>query len=390
MNKLIVAAFAALAINCTSVQADTLSDLQVQIAALQAQLVALQGETPTTTAESIADGGVNPINVARAFALKTPASYQGYLNGNALIDGAFRWTEMSFTMNSDFEITSLVIDQTNNIPIDEPLKGLPMCNGGLMRGVYLGINAMTADGEYAGNGYTNKNVVSRGDNLMVVLSPADIRMEVPVDAEYINQNVRLTIDGLSNYGWGWSNGKLYVYLSPVGGTYSYTVSLPDGTTIGSGQLEPFHNTVTDNDSYVGISYIGNVIGMQFPQPDGYESWTYINAIDMNCSIPMSDGSITNGKVVFADVGSGGLEVVIWGDYQVIVQSATDVNGDMPSLALQDNSSSGPGWHETRVNTVNMNVGRVVITIIPRSGNSVLKPYLELGRFYGTPNGGGYG
>ena len=387
MKKLIVAALAAVIIAvCTQVQAAgpgvsiTPADLQAQIAALQAQLSALQNVNESAT------GGVNPLDVARAFVLKTPSYYQCSLSGSMLISNSFQWVQMDFMMGSDFGITNLVINGTNNIPLSQPMYGFPIGDGGLIRNVFLNVNAMTADGQCAGNGYIQEQAVSKGDNLVVILSPAPIQQAIPVDLSKVDANdIRMTIDGFTfGYGYGAQNGVFYAYLPPIGGTYAYTLRRwSDGTVIGTGFITPFQNPVTPSDAYVGISYIGNVIGATFSQPNGVDSWVGVPNIQFNCSIPLSDGSIATGKVIFVDAGSGGLQIIMDGDYKVYVQSATSQDGDMPSVNLQTQNIPG----QTQVNTTGMNVGKVVITIIPKSGSNP-NAWLNLHRFYGTPTSNG--
>lgn len=330
---------------------------------------------------------VNPLNVARAFAMKIPVSFEGYLSCEMLIGNSFVRKEMTFTMGVDFGITKLVVDGTNNISLPEPIKGLPLGDGGLMRNVYLNINAMTKSGEYAGNGYTQRQVVSKGESLMVVLSPAEIRQEIPVDVEMFGNDIQLDIEGFTyGYGYGVSDGKFYVFLPPIGGVYAYTLRRrSDGSIIGSGFLEPFKPTVTANDAYVSFSYIGNVVGANFTQPNGIDDWASINDITLDCEIPLNDGSVAMGKVIFADVGSGNLELNISGEFCVYVQSAISDEGDMPFLTLEDHSSSDQGWYYTRMNTVGMNVGKVVITIIPKPTNTRTNPWMSFRKFYGSPS-----
>ena len=351
------------------------------MACLVASFVSAAGG-PVVITPPVTNSGVNPLNVARAFALKTPAYYQCWLSGDMLIDGKFKWTDMSFTMRGgDFAITNLVIDGTNSIPLPQPIYGIPLGNGGLMQNVFLNVNAMTKNGEYAGSGYIQRQAVSKDDSLVVVISPAAMKQEIPVDLATYGNDISLTIDGFTyGYGYGVVDGKFYVWLPPVGGRYHYVLRRQsDGTIIGSGWVEPFKNTVTPDDAYIGVSYIGNVMGSEFPQPNGVDSWAGIPNISFDCEIPMADGSVVAGKVIFTDVGSGGLELYLGGDCWVGVYSATTATGDMLGVPLKDNGSM-PGW--TAVSTTGMQVGKVVITIIPKPTNQFVNPYVNLHRFYG--------
>jgi hypothetical protein len=259
-----------------------------------------------------------------------------------------------------------------------------------MHSVWLYMDASTASGEFAGYGYFSKQEVVSGDSMVVTLIPADIKIPIPINSP-INGRIEVTIDGTPyGYGWGVENGQLYVWLPPVGGSYPYVVRDSNGMVIGSGTIEPFKDVTVDRDAYVGVSYVGNVVGLQFPQPSGYDSWAWY-PLSFNCSIPTTDGNSTMGAVIFTDVGTGGLELVLGGEHWIYVQQASAENGDMPFLELMDQSMSDQGWHETRMYTKTMNVGKVVITIIPKSGMPY-KPYLNLHRFYNMPpnNGGGGG
>ena len=158
--------------------------------------------------------------------------------------------------------------------------------------------------------------------------------------------------------------------------------------IGEGWLEPFHSVVTPDNAYVGFSYIGNVQGVEFTQPDGVECWASVPSISFDCSVPMNGGSNVLGKVIFADVGPGALEIVLNGEYDVYVQSATSSDGDMPLLPLKDDSTSGQYWSQTRVHTFSQNVGKVVVTIVPKPSNNVSGPWVAFHRYYGLPSHGG--
>jgi len=289
---------------------------------------------------------------------------------------------MRFMMRSDDgAITNLTVDGVN-IPLSKPIYGLPMGDGGVMRGVWLDIGAYTASGDFAGDGYFSKQEVVNGDNMVVTLIPADIKIPIPLNAP-VQGRIQVTINGVPyGYGYGVENGQLYVWLPPVGGSYQYVVHDSNGMVIGSGTIEPFKDVTVDRDAYVGVSYAGNVVGLKFPQPSGYDCWAW-QPLSFGCSIPMDDGSNATGAVIFTDVGTGGLELVLDGQYWVYVQQASDENGDMPFLELVDKSVSDQGWYETRMYTKNMNVGKVVITIIPKSSLEY-KPYLNLHRFYGSP------
>jgi hypothetical protein len=329
---------------------------------------------------------VNPLDIARAFVLKTPDYYQGQLTGNFLVGNEFQFKVIDFRMEKNFSITSLLVGETV-IPLPEPIYGLPMGDGGLIRNACLYINGMTSTGEYAGSGRLDKLVVTKGESLVVELIPADIAIEIPVDPSQFN-SLRVEIDNFPyGYGWGGNNGKFYIYLPPVGGRYHYVLrNSSTGIVVGEGWLEPFNATETPSDAYVGVKYAGGVLGAEFTQPDGIDEWLNVASIEFDCNIPLNDGSSGIGKVVFVDCKTGGLQIDIWNSQcTVFIQSAT-ASGDMPFLALEDRSNPNGS---TRVNTVNKNIGKVVVTIIPIS-TSPWRPWLNLHRFYGSPANTGDG
>jgi hypothetical protein len=358
-------------------------------------LVALVGSLVSGLVVSAADGGgdpkINPLNIARAFALRTPDYYQGHLWCQMLVNGSFREMEMQFTMTKDYSITKLEVDGTR-ISLPEPIHGLPMGDGGLMKQVSLNINGMTKEGEYAGNGYTFKTVVSKGDNLTVALTPADIRQEIPIDVGRYGNDIQFILEDFTyGYGWGVDGSHFYVYVPPVGGRYHYLLRRwSTGEIIGEGWLEPFKQPVTADNAYVGVTYIGGVQEVSFPNEEGLDDWSSLCNVDLNCRIPTTEGIVT-GKVVFADVGKGGLEIIVSGEYWVYIQLATGKDGDMLFYPLEDHSSSGDGWYETRVNTLGIGVGKAVITIIPKPGNTRNNPWINFHRFYSlSSNTGGKG
>ena len=381
MKKMTAVLFAVIIGLCVFAQGQTGSS-SVSLPQIQVVAPQMQAITPIDATNSV----MSPLDVARAFALKTPDAYHGYLSCNMLISNQWTWTYMEWDMDKDFLITTLMVNNVQ-IPLPEPIDGLPMGDGGMARGANLNIYAMTKEGEYAGSGNLQKDVVMKGDSLIVTLTPASITMVLPVDVTG-NNSVQLTIDGFTyGYGYWTDNGKLYVSLPPVGGSYTYVVRDSNGNIIGSGLVKPFHVAIAPNNAYTGVNLLGNVVGAEFPQADGYDSWTTVPSANLDCSIPTSSGSNVLGKVIFVDAGSGGLEVVINGDFLVFVQSATANDGDMPFLQMNDDSSYGQGgYSQTRLSTTTMNVGKAVITIIPKPTNSVEQPWINLHRNYGPVNG----
>lgn len=337
-----------------------------------------------TWVQAQSDTNINPLNVARAFALKTPAYFVCQLQGQALISNSWQSVEMKFVVRKgDFGITNLTIGDTH-IPLPEPIYGLPLGDGGIIRNVYVNATAVTKSDEYAGNGWVQLPQVTKDDHIQVVLHPADVRIEIPVDVGLYGNDIRLDIENFI-YGWGYgvSGDKFYVYLPPVGGRYHYILRRwSTGEPIGEGYIEPFRATVTPDNAYFGVRYIGNVIEAEFNTVNTDE-WIGVPNLGFDCSIPTTAGTNVFGKVIFVDVGSGGLELVIGADVWVYVQRATSTDGDMPFLALEDHSVTNQWYTETRLNTVQPRVGKVVITIVPKS--SVDKLWLNLHRFYGLPS-----
>ena len=377
MKKMSKVVFAIIIGLCVSTQAQTGSSTSSSsVSVPQIQFVAPIEST---------NGVMNPLDIARAFALKTPYTYHGYMECNMLISNVWQSRYMEWDMDSQFAITSLTVNG-DQIPLPEPIYGLPMGDAGVANSAYINVYAMTKTGDYAGSGSLQKNVVLNGDSLVVTLTLASITVPLPINVGS-NGIAQLTINDFPyGYGWWTDNGKLYVSLPPVGGSYSYIVRDGNGNVIGSGTIEPFHTAITPSDAYVGVNLLGNVVGAEFPQPDGYDSWVGIPDVGFDCSITTASGVVL-GKVIFADAGSGGLEVILSGDYWIYIQSATANNGDMPFLTLNDNSSPG---YETRVNTTGMGVGKLVITIIPKTTGSVVKTWVNLHRLYGPVGKGGEG
>lgn len=338
------------------------------------------------------DTNVNPLNVARAFALKTPEYFECHLSGSALVSNTWQQVDMRFVLRKgDFAITNLSINGTS-IPLPEPIYGLPLGDGGVIRNVYAHANAYTKDGQYAGYGYGQSPQLLAGGRIEVILQPADIVVELPIDvSQYDDGDIDLEIENfIYGYGYGESGGKFYVSLPPVGGRYHYILrQRSTGQTIGEGWLEPFKSVTTTKDGYYGIGYIGNVMSLDFRSQSG-EDWIGIPIPEFNCSVPTTGGTNVMGKVFFANVGTGGLELVIGMDAYVYVQQVTE-NGDMPFLSLEDRSVHyESGYTETRVNTTAYNVGKVVVSIIPKGPVDDGNHWLNVHRFYGTPSSGGGG
>jgi len=333
----------------------------------------------------LASESINPLDIARAFALKPPYAHGGSWYGDMLIGQQWVRTYMFWQMDKYGAITALEINGVQ-IPLPEPIYGLPMGDGGLARNVWISLDAVTESGENAGSGSLYKEIVSKGDSLIVTLIPASITQVIPVSVAG-NDNVQLTIENFT-YGYGWwvADGQLHVSLPPVGGSYDYVVRDGRGNVIGTGVIKPFQPVIAADDAYIGVALLGNVQGAEFTQPDGRDDWTSLSSLKMDCSIPTDGGGVA-GKVIYVDCASGGLQVSVYGDYSITVQSATS-SGDMPQLQLEDHSVTQPGWTMTQVNTTDIGIGKVVITIIPKPGNTAPNPWLNLHRFYVSPSNGG--
>src|SRR3989344_2646992 len=337
------------------------------------------------------DDAVNPLNVARGFVMKPPTSFECNLNAKSLVNDLWQDTWMRFVVRkSDFAITNLVINDVN-IPLPKPIFGIPMGNGGRMKDVNLNVDARSSKGAYAGYGYTYLRNVIKGDRIEVILRPGDIKTVLPLPLGTDPNDVELDIEGFP-YGYGYGsdeNGNFAVYLSPVGGSYPYILrKRSDGSPLGQGTLEPFKEPVTPDEGYVAIRYIGNVVGVEFPS-DRTDAWFILGSISFDCSVPTTAGTNMTGKVMFTDVDAGGLELSLWGDVTFYVHQVTE-QGDMVALELKDNSVVYPWGKETRVNTANMNVGKVVVTALPNGSKPIDRGWINFHRFYTAPSFGGGG
>ncbi len=324
---------------------------------------------------------INPLDVGRAFALKSPTYFKCTLYGNALVGDVWQPTIMEFvTRKSDHGITNLVVNGMI-IPLPKPIYGLPMGDGGIIKDVNVNVTAFTDSGEYAGNGYTYAQAVSTGDQIEVILRPADVRREIPVDVGRYGNDIKLEIEGFTyGYGYGIDGGKFYVYLPPVGGTYHYILRRwSTGEPIGEGWIEPYKDPVISNNAFVGIRYIGNVVGVEFERRVS-DQWISVPRQSFDCSIPTEDGTNVLGKVIWADVGQSSLEVSIHGSFDVYVYQATE-EGDMPLLELEDHSSN----YQTRVNTVRNKVGKAVIVVVPRDSSAEQTTWIDLHKYLGSPS-----
>ena len=335
---------------------------------------------------------LNPLDIARAFALKTPDHFNCWLTGNMLISNSFQWVAMSFIMTLDFGITNLVVydayGNVTQIPTPEPIYGIPLGDGGLWQNVGVYVSAVTKTGDSSGYAWTNVNSIVKGDNLMVTLIPAMIRQTLPVDISQCFGDFQVIINNMPyGYGFGPENGQIVLELAPVGGQYPYVVRrISDGTVIATGWVQPFRPATEDNDTYLGVGYLGNVKELAFSQPNGVEDWIGANSLAMNCVIPNDSGSVT-GQVIFIDAGSRGLDIQMWGKFSISIYSATGNDGDMQLLPTQDLSADP---YSTRIATTGMNAGKVVIVVVPKQGNTVQNPWISVHGWYGLPGDNGRG
>jgi hypothetical protein len=336
------------------------------------------------TETALPDPGINPLNVARAFVNKTPAYYQCSLGCNMLKEDSFEWMSMKFTMTKDLKITKLTVNGIE-IPITEPLLGIPLGAGGLMRNVYLNVNAMTESGEYAGSGYVQAEVITKDGSIAVTLIPADVKRELPVKdlEQYDPSDLGLEIEDLSKqgygYGWGVEDGRFNAWIPPLGNSYHYIIrQRSTGAIVAEGDIGPYSPAVASDNAHVGVDYAGNVGEIEFTRPDGYDEWVSGKSFTFNCLVPFGD-TVIAGKVIIADVKSGGLEVYVSGDCDVYVLSAASSEGNMVPFELNHHSSE---WGETRVSTIDKNIGKVVVAIIPKPTNQSESTWVAFHRFYG--------
>lgn len=344
-----------------------------------------------TSVQAQSDTTIDPMTVARGFVMKPPTSFDCSINAQSLVNDKWEATSMQFTIRkSDFAITKLTVNGVD-IPLPKPIFGIPMGNGGHMKSVNLNVSARSATGAYAGYGYTYLQNVVKGDRMEVVLRPGDIKIVLPLPSGIDPNDVVLDVEGFF-YGYGYGsdeNGNFAVYLPPIGGSYHYTLrKRSDGTPLGQGVLEPFKKPVTANDSYVAIKYIGNVVGVEFPN-DRTDAWFTVEGVRFDCEVPTTAGTNMPGKVIFTDVDVGGLALTVWGDVSFYVYHVTDL-GDMVALEIEDHSISLPWGKETRVNTVSKNVGKVVVAAMPNGPKPIERAWIGLQRYYVAPWGGGDG
>ncbi|MEK7646736.1 MAG: hypothetical protein AAB381_03545 [Patescibacteria group bacterium] len=356
---------------------------------LFALLVAVAFLCPRAFAQQELDeSNVDAVTVARAFALKSPTYFQVRWYGEVPVSN--QWQRVSMVMivrKSDFAITNLSINDVT-VPLSKPLYGVPLGTAGIMRNVYVSVDARTKTGSHAGYGNLDRNMVTKDDNIVVTLVPNGVPQEIPVDESVSKEDLQeadLNIEGFHyGYGYGIQNGKFIVELPPVGGVYKYTLRRrSDGSVIGSGWIRPFKPTVTPSDAYTGVRYIGGVMGVDFELDNQPDDWKSFSVTQFDSPILTSAGTNVMGKVIYTDVGTGGIEVIVDGNVWVYIQQAT-ASGDMPLLSLVDRSVVYEGGATTRVHTSILNAGKIVISVIPKSG-SENRTWVNLHKFHTFPN-----
>ncbi len=388
--KNILAAIAAFAFTFTlqSASADQLADLQAQLAALQAQLAVANGGPVTPPDDSQLDARA----IARGFVSAEPDHYNVSLWGNVWRGSNYVWTNYQMTMNRDLSITWLTIDD-DLIPLSEPLKGIPLPDSGVLMNMSMVMNAYTVDNREAGHGYMSQNVVTKGDMLSITLIPAGVEIVIDADADVVNgiQNgtVQVIIDGFEyGFSYGIDNGKIVVYLPPVGGEYHYSLRRwSDGLVLSDGTIRPYAPAVEANDGHLVVNYLGGVSVVHFTQPEGTNDYASIQDVVFNCRVPMPGGSVATGKVIAVDAGAGALDIAIRGNYYVIVQSAQTSAEVMPIVPTTNYSQSGD-WPITEVRT-GPNARKLVITFIPMGGTTptpTTGTWISLQKFFGVPGG----
>ncbi len=337
----------------------------------------------------VIDQNINPLNVAHALALKTPVHYKWQLGAELLVSNNWKQVQMEFEMEKDFSITSLKVGG-KAIPLPKPILSIPIGDGGLMRNVYAYVQGFTKDGRHAGSGNFNKYIVSKEDSIRAIFNPAEVEIQLPLPTGLSQSDIILQIEGFPySYGYGFSDGKFTVSLPPIGGSYNYTIKTSDGRVVSQGKLEPFKAAEIANNGYVGLTYRGNVEAISFEDGD-VEEWES-RRVQFDCNIPISNAIVVPGKVFFADVGHGGLEVIAYANCIVRVQSA-QTDGIMPFLPLENLSVIDGNSTQIRYVT-QRSIGKVVITVIPNEKGGLDGTWVNFHRFYGplaNPSGGNGG
>ncbi len=355
------------------------------VASAAAQEVATTTSIPSGSTPVVqTDPAVDPVMVARAFALKTPDHYEVWLYGTMLVSNdwqAYRFTAM---MDGEFNITDLRINDVA-IKLPKPIRSLPIGDGGLVRNVDLSVLAYSDTGEYVGSGSLNKPLVFAGDSLTIELRPSEIKIAIPgvdVAAYEYGGDINLRIPGLSNYGWGNEDGNFFVYMPVVSGTYDYElIQRSTGKVIGAGKItNPFKPVQVSKDAFVGLNLQGNVRQVKFDRGQG-DGQAYL-ATSFDCQIPVGNG-VSDGKVFFLDVGQGALELAVSSAVTVKVYQAT-ASGDMTEVPVSNLTYQPNADYYTHIATPSK-VGKVVVVVTPFGKAWKDRSGFSFHRFYGpTP------
>lgn len=351
------------------------------VASAAAQEVVATQPTVTPVPVVQTDPAVDPLMVARAFALKTPDHYQVQLSGTVLVSNS--WSSFIFqaVMDSEGNITGLRINDVA-IKLPKPIHSLPIGDGGVVKDVEVFVAGFSVTGEYVGYGRLYKGLVFGGDNLTVEFRPAVIRVVVPgVDVVGYGNDIRIKIPALEEYGYGWGSdaeGNFFVDLPVVGGTYDYELTQwSTGRVIGTGKINgPFKPVETSKDAFIGLTLQGNV--RQVKLTDDPNRWVRLNS-RFDCQVPVGGNSVSMGKVFFMDVGDGGLDFVADVAVAVNVYRVTD-SGDLTEVPVS-NLTYQPNPYQTHIATPSK-TGKVVMAVTPLGKVGDYVPNFFFRRYYG--------
>lgn len=317
--------------------------------------------TTTTTLATTSTTTVDSENVARCF-LGSEISYLDVAFGSTLVSSGQSnvWEYGQFKMAPDGTVTELTL---NNVVQSGTFSGIPYPKTGIRTQFYVSVNAYDKWGKFVGSGYSNMEVLKKGDPISLKLKPAsvedNIKFSVLTGVDPSALILETTDGGIWSYNT--SIGGFSVWSNPSVGVGFRIINANTGTVYSVGDIPPFQDTVTSSgDSVVTVGYEGNVTEVKFSSSSQY---FYRPSQQTDGAVTdKTTASLTPAKVYMARLGGGQVSGYLRGVKGKITVKQWVAEGDLP--VITEINTYKDSWSSSYIGGFNIPAGfdQVIIEV----------------------------
>lgn len=283
----------------------------------------------------------NSEDVARALLFfDQTKEYQGEYGG---IKTNSSWTWGRYTLNTDLQITRLSIESTDiPIPIDKPLKGLPIGYSSPLTHFSTSVVAIDKQGVQKAGGSYSVPILDKNSIISISLIPGNIHRHIDyVVPPGVNTNLLKLEreDGQIVY-YDSDTGGFDLWMDPFGHDEQYRII--DGQTgrvLFIGSIGPIQVPNVASNKVLNISNLGNVVDSYYTYNRAPNTWgTYGMLFDQTYdSILTVNRKVIPAKIMIVDFSSEsdnyGLMIYISDSSATITAKKWQETGELPILPL---------------------------------------------------------